>query len=163
MVAGWFSFPSMGASAGDLLCRDLVVSWLTRDGVDVDLCAAAPFQIPPNDGVRGTVEWATANPGDYRAVVFVCGPFGNGWPVTEFLERFKGIRLVGVNLTMLQDIAEWNPFDVLLERDSSRATNPDLVFLSPRASTSVAGLILVHPQTEYGDRGRHDHDPHAAE
>ena len=28
LVAGWFSFEQMGASAGDLLARDLVCEWL---------------------------------------------------------------------------------------------------------------------------------------
>jgi hypothetical protein len=155
-VAGWFSFPEMGASAGDVLCLDLISSWLTSHGVVVDVCAAPPFQIGADSGRRGTVDWSATNPRDYAAVVFVCGPFGNGWPIPEFLAHFRGVRTVGVNLTMLQDLREWNPFDVLFERDSSRTTTPDLVFLTPPVRTPVAGLVLVHRQKEYGDRCRHD-------
>jgi hypothetical protein len=147
LLAGWFSFEQMGASAGDLLCRDLVRNWLGRTGCDVVTATAPPF----DDGVR----WETIDPASIDVVVFVCGPFGNGWPIPGFLERFTGKRLVGLNLTMLQDLAEWNPFNVLFERDSSRMCRPDLVFLAPPCRVPVAGLVLVHPQKEYGDRGRH--------
>jgi hypothetical protein len=47
--------------------------------------------------------------------------FGNGWPVTDFLERFRHCRLAGVKLSMLQPLDVWNPFELLIERDSSAA------------------------------------------
>ena len=147
LVAGWFSFEQMGASAGDLLCRDTVCGWLRSAGIEVVVANAPPF----HDGVR----WETIPGESVDAVIFVCGPFGNGWPIPEFLAHFAGKRLVGVNLTMLQPLEDWNPFDVLFERDSSRISRPDAVFLAPRHSTPVVGLILVHAQKEYGARGRH--------
>ncbi|PYV07534.1 MAG: polysaccharide pyruvyl transferase family protein, partial [Acidobacteria bacterium] len=79
LVAGWFSFEGMGATAGDLLVRDVVCEWLNRAGCPYDLALAKPFP--------GGVDWQTADAGAYSHVVFVCGPFGNGWPVTEFLSR----------------------------------------------------------------------------
>jgi hypothetical protein len=112
LIAGWFSFEQMGATAGD-------------------------------DQKR------------YTHVIFLCGPFGNGWPVNEFLEHFTDVKLIGINLSMLQSLEEWNPFDLLLERDSSRKKNPDLVFLSKNPHVPVIGLILVEPQKEYGDKARH--------
>lgn len=147
LVAGWFSFELMGASAGDLLARDLVCRWLSEAGFDYDIALAPPFR----DGVK----WDQVDPDNYAAVVFVCGPFGNGPPVTEFLPRFAHLPLLGVNLTMLQDLETWNPFDLLLERDSSATVRPDLVFLTHQPTVPVVGLILVHPQAEYRDRGRH--------
>jgi Polysaccharide pyruvyl transferase len=147
LVAGWFSFEQMGATAGDLLARDLVVEWLTDAGHDSDLAIAAPF--------TGGVHWATVDPETYDVVVFVCGPFGNGWPVTDFLRRFEGRRLVGIDLTMLEPLEEWNPFDLLIERDSNHAVNPDITFLAHPPTTPVIGVVRVHPQEEYGDRGRH--------
>ena len=90
-------------------------------------------------------------------MIFVCGPFGNGEPIVSFLEHFQVCRLIGLDLSMLQPVDEWNPFDLLLERDSSRESRPDLSFLSRSPHVPVVGLILVHPQSEYGERGRHAH------
>ena len=87
--------------------------------------------------------------------MFVCGPFGNGAPVVDFLKRFEGCRLVGVNLTMLQPLEEWNPFELLLERDSSRTERPDLVFLSDAERVPVVGLVLIDAQPEYSGDRRH--------
>jgi hypothetical protein len=144
LVAGWFSFEQMGATAGDLLSRDLVCEWLERAGRPYDVAHAVPF--------AGGVDWCAVDPADYSHVVFVCGPFGNGPPVTEFLERFAGRQMIGVNLSMLQSLDEWNPFDLLLERDSSVRAHPDLTFLSRRTQVPVVGVILIHPQPEYRER-----------
>jgi len=147
LVAGWFSFPQMGASAGDLLTRDLVCRWLEAAGRPYDVAVAPPF----TDGV----DWNAIDPTRYSVVVFVCGPFGNGWPIPEFLARFAACRLIGVNLSMLEPLEVWNPFATLLERDSSAATRPDLAFLSTSPSVPVVGIVLVHKQTEYRN-GSHD-------
>lgn len=147
LVAGWFSFEEMGATAGDLLDKDLVCSWLEEAGIPCDVALADPFQ----DGIR----WQKADPSRYTHVIFVCGPFGNGWPITEFLPRFGDCRLIGVSLSMLESLDEWNPFDLLLERDSSRTSRPELAFLSTKAHVPVVGVVLVHPQREYGERARH--------
>lgn len=146
-MAGWFSFEQMGATAGDLLVKDVVCKWLEEAGVGYDVALASPF--------TGGIDWRGTNPSAYSHVVFVCGPFGNGWPLTEFLPHFAGCRLVGVDLSMLQSLDEWNPFDLLLERDSSRASRPDISFLSEAPLISVVGLVRVHPQDEYGERGAH--------
>jgi hypothetical protein len=141
LVAGWFSFEEMGATAGDLLARDLVCKWLDEAGREHDVANAPPFP--------GGINWRTVDPTDYSDVVFVCGPCGNGWPVTELLERFAASRLIGMNLTMLQPLDTWNPFDLLLERDSSRGARPDISFLSHPLKVPVVGVVLVHPQREY--------------
>jgi hypothetical protein len=147
LVAGWFSFEQMGATAGDLLARDLACEWLLRAGHSYDVAHAAPF--------TGGVDWRSVDPGDYSHVVFVCGPFGNGEPVTAFLERFAGRQLIGVNLTMLDRLENWNPFDLLLERDSSARAHPDVTFLSRAPRVPVVGVILIHPQPEYRERDVH--------
>ena len=85
----------------------------------------------------------------------MCGPFGNGWPLTEFLPHFGHCRLIGVDVSMLQRLEEWNPFDLLLERDSSACANPDISFISRRPKVPVVGVVLVAPQTEYGERALH--------
>jgi hypothetical protein len=147
LVAGWFSFEGMGATAGDLLTRDLVCRWLEDAGRQYVVAVATPFQ--------GGIDWREASPADYSDIVFVCGPFGNGWPIPEFLERFAGRRLVGVNLSMLEPLEAWNPFDLLLERDSSVMVRPDLAFLASVQPVPVVGMVLVHEQKEYRGGAHH--------
>jgi hypothetical protein len=147
LLAGWFSFELMGASAGDLIARDLVAGWLEEAGCGYDVAVAPPF--------TGGVDWREADPAGYTHLVFVCGPLGNGEPVSELLERFAGRRRIGVNLSMLDRLEEWNPFDLLLERDSSRLARPDLVFAAEPRRVPVVGLVLIDAQPEYGDRDLH--------
>lgn len=147
LVAGWFSFEQMGATAGDLIARDVLCARLRRAGIPYDVALAHPF--------AGGVDWRTVCPEAYSDVVFVCGPLGNGWPVTAFFERFSGKRISGLNVSMLQPLEEWNPFHLLLERDSNRAIHPDITFSGQHHAIPVAGIILVHPQKEYGKRSMH--------
>lgn len=148
LIAGWFSFEQMGASAGDLLARDLTAKWLADAGIRYTVAVATPF----TDGVH----WSSVDPADYTHVVFVCGPCGNGPPLTSMLERFDRCKWVGLNLTMLQDLEAWNPFELLIERDSNVTKRADMVFLTDPIRVPKVGLILVHPQKEYGERGRHE-------
>lgn len=147
LIAGWFSFEAMGASAGDILARDLTASWLAQADIDYTLAVAKPF--------TGGKHWRDLDPAGYTHVVFVCGPCGNGPPLVDLLDRFANCRWVGLNLTMLQKLEEWNPFELLIERDSSRTSRPDMVFLTQPVRVPRVGLILVHRQKEYGSRGRH--------
>jgi hypothetical protein len=142
LLAGWFSFEQMGASAGDLLARDVVRDWLEQAGCQYDVALASPFS--------GGVDWRTVNPKRYSHVVFVCGPFGNGWPITEFLPRFERSRHIGINLSMLEPLETWNPFDLLLERDSSAISRPDITFIAPYSPVPVVGVLLIDSQPEYG-------------
>ena len=87
LIAGWFSFEQMGASAGDLMARDLVCNWLSNAGLKYEMATASPF--------TGGVDWQQIDPTGYQAIVFVCGPFGNGPPITEFLLKFDNIPLIG--------------------------------------------------------------------
>lgn len=154
LLAGWFSFEQMGATAGDLLCRDLVHNWLRDAGIDHDVAVAPPF--------TGGVDWRTRAPEDYTHLIFVCGPFGNGPPVDEMLAAFAHCKLIGLNLSMLQGLDEWDPFSLLIERDSSRAARPDMVFLTDRPKVPVVGVVLVHPQGEYGKGRAMHHEANAA-
>jgi hypothetical protein len=144
LIAGWFSFEQMGATAGDLLCRDVVSGWLQRAGLSFDVAHAPPFE--------GGVDWRMVDPASYTHVIFVCGPIGNGPPVTELLHRFSGSRLVGLSLTMLESLETWNPFDFLWERDSTDTSRPDISFLSDGKKVPVVGLIRIDTQPEYGER-----------
>jgi len=148
-VAGWFSFESMGASAGDLMTRDLACEWLRLADCPYDVALAPPF--------AGGVEWPKVDPRNYCHVIFVCGPFGNGWPITEFLQYFSCCRMIGLNLSMLDPLDGWNPFDRLWERDSSVRARPDLAFPSRQPLVPIAGLVLIDTQPEYGKKDSHEH------
>ncbi|HEX8091348.1 MAG TPA: polysaccharide pyruvyl transferase family protein [Blastocatellia bacterium] len=148
MVAGWFSFKNMGTTAGDLISLDLACKWLDRVGHAYDVALAPPF--------AGGVDWRTVDPAAYSHFVFVCGPFPDIAATRQLLRRFNHCRLVGLNLSMMEPLEAWNPFDAVIERDSSSYSRPDLTFLSDRARVPVVGVMLVHPQPEYKDRGRHD-------
>ena len=147
LVAGWFSFDGMGATAGVVLAAGVAKAWLTVAGREVLVAVVPPFV--------GDVFLDAVDPATIDELVFVCGPFGNGWPVTDMLWKFKGVRLLGLDLSMLQPLAEWNPFDLLVERESDRRSHPDLALASQQSRVPVIGLVEVHPQTEYGDRARH--------
>jgi glycosyltransferase involved in cell wall biosynthesis len=135
LVGGWFSFHGGGATAGDLLTRDLACEWLRSAGYSVDVAVIAPF--------APGIDWRAADPARYELVVFVCGPFTRGEFEAEFLAHFSGCRLIGLNLSMLTPIDVWQPFDVLFERDSSERVSPDLAFLSAGALPPVVGVCLV--------------------
>ena len=77
--------------------------------------------------------------------MFVCGPFGQGDNETDFLGRFHNCRLIGLNLSMLEPLEQWNPFDLLLERNSSSTVRPDVVFLSKEPHLPVVGICRVEP------------------
>ena len=130
LVTGWFSFEKTGATAGDLLAKDLVCEWIEHAGCEYDVALASPFE--------GGVDWQTADPARYSHVVFVCGPFYR----SNLLQRFERCQLVGVNLSMTEPVESWNPFDLLLERDSSTASRPDITFLARGSRVPIVGLIL---------------------
>lgn len=148
LIAGWFSFDGMGATAGDVLAAGVARRWLEETGRRVDVTAVPPLP--------GDLTLDDADPADYDELVFVCGPFGNGWPIPDLLARFANARLIGLDLSMLQPLAQWNPFDVLVERESDRRSHPDLALASDEPDVPVIGLVEVHPQREYGDRARHE-------
>ena len=135
LVAGWFSFEDGHATAGDLLVRDLVCEWIETAGARYDVALAKPFE--------GGVDLLQVDPTAYSHLVFVCGPFQQGKLEAKLFERFNQCRIIGVNLTMKLPLSKWNPFDCLIERDSSARANPDLSFLSRRPAVPIVGVCLL--------------------
>ena len=148
LVVGWFSFELMGATAGDIISKDVLCGWLRRLGAEHDVMMWAPQR-------ANELRPSEIDPLEYANVVFVCGPIGDGPPINAFLERFPHTRKFALNVTLLQNRDDWNPFEFALERDSSAEVNPDITFLAPTAIAPVVGLILVGPQKEYRTQ-RHD-------
>jgi len=150
LIAGWFSFEGMGTTAGDLIAKDIVCNWLNDAGIRYDVAVTDSFFYP------GAVRWEESRPEQYTDIIFLCGPFGNGWPVTDFLAHFPNVRLIGMNLSLLQSLEDWNPFTLLYERDSSRNSNPDITFYGSSPTVPVVGVILAHKQKEYGHKAMHE-------
>lgn len=139
LVAGWFSFSEGHATAGDVLAGDVVAQWLADARIPCDVAIVPPM----GQGI----DWRTADPQAYTHVVFVCGPFQRGELECSFFTRFAGCRLVGVDLTMLEPLAAWNPFDHLIERDSDRRVHPDIAMASRDGRVPLVGVCRVE---EYG-------------
>jgi hypothetical protein len=135
LVAGWFSFEEGHATAGDLLARDVACEWLHQRGFDFEIATAAPFQ--------GGVDVRTVDPEQYSHLLVVCGPWEQGELEAILLERFWKCRLIGLDLSMQAPLEIWNPFDFLIERDSSLRAHPDLVFASQQPLVPVVGVCLV--------------------
>ena len=145
LVAGWFSWPDCGTTAGDVLARDVACTWLDRVGIAYEVANHANF--------GGGVDWRRASPDRYSDLLFVCGPIHAATPWREMAKRFPNVHKIGLDVTLIEPVAAWNPFDVLLERDSDRGARPDLAFASTAGSAPVIGLVLVPPYTpEYPKR-----------
>jgi len=150
LVSGWFSFQGMGTTAGDIISKDILCDWLRAENIAFDVALA------PSYNCSEGVDWQKVDPLRYTDVIFVCGPFGNGWPLTEFLSYFSGSRLIGVNLSLLESLETWNPFTLLYERDSSINANPDITLNGEASRVPVIGVILAHKQKEYKEKSLHE-------
>jgi hypothetical protein len=135
IVAGCFSDENGNATAGDLLAAEMVCDWLDDLGCPYDVAVYQPFQ--------GGVNLYSINPQDYTIAIYVCGPFGNRTGEADFTQNFSHCLTMGINLTMLEPVNEWNPFDILLERDSSERVRADMTFLSRPTLVPVVGVCLV--------------------
>ena len=147
LIVGWFSFEKCKATAGDIMACDLIGEWVSQAGYDYQVALAPPFV--------GGVNCLTEDPNDYSHLVFVCGPFGRGKEVLTLFERFSKCHLIGIDLTVLDSPDVWNPFDVLIERDSVFTARPDITFLSTQIKAPVVGVVLAHVQEEYGSKSKH--------
>jgi hypothetical protein len=55
----------------------------------------------------------------------LCGPFSRD-PLEASFQRFASCRLIGINLSMKLSREAWNPFDLLIDRDTQTTGNPTL-------------------------------------
>jgi hypothetical protein len=65
-----------------------------------------------------------------------------------FLDRFPAAKLAGVNLTILQTLEDWDPFDLPLERGNSRNYNPDISLGLDAKLVPVVRRVLIDAQPE---------------
>lgn len=141
LIAGWFSFDLPHNTAGDLLARQTAISWTKEAGLDYRTAVANPE-------ATDEVATQTLNPKDYSAVVFVCGPLTESH-ILPFIQNFKGIKRIALNVSVVDTSDLSNEFDVIIPRDTSNETNPDISLATPSVAVPVIGLIYVGRQREY--------------
>jgi hypothetical protein len=110
---------------------------------------------------RSNPDWLdihSVNPADYTHLLVVCGPFWRPYCIRcgIDLDAFAHCTRIGVNLTMIEDVDVYNPFDRLVGRDNNLCVRPDISFLYEAPKVPVAGLCLVRHQKEYGDNQQLD-------
>jgi hypothetical protein len=140
LVAGWFSLRQGGATAGDLMARDVACAWLAE--------RAIPFEVALEPGLGDGVDWFRVAPARYSDLLFVCGPVGPDLQVAELIDRFRGCRRTALNVSLVGDPA-WQPFDVVIERDGAREPRPDLTLGAPAHRVPVVARVQIHRQAEY--------------
>jgi Polysaccharide pyruvyl transferase len=143
------------STVGDLECLEYVKQFLNEKDCAFDI---APFGSRVRSAISGAIAPSDAIPERYSHLFIICGPC---WPEPLkkkgiILDRYAHCVRIGVNLTMLKSISEWNPFHALFERDSDAASRPDLTFLMAEKSVPVLGRCVIPRQNEYRDRQRHD-------
>lgn len=149
LVIGWFS------TVGDKECLQITSRWLDQLGIPHDV---APYNEKVGMEIPGVYDPRKVDPGVYSHLIVVCGPCWEDLFTRHNIDlsQFSHCIRIGINLTMVNPIEEWNPFDVLIERDSNRTTRPDMTLLEVTSTVPVVGRCLVHKQKVYGERQRHD-------
>lgn len=149
LLMGWFT------TVGDLEVLHQVQRCLTDIGVPFDVGAyssAVSRHIPDATNIYAV------DPSKFTHLLVICGPFNPQYLARRGidLDRFSHCTRIGVNLTMLEDLDTFNPFDIMLGRDSNLWARPDVSFLEDVGRVPVAGLCLIKRQGEYGKRQMHD-------
>jgi hypothetical protein len=140
LLAGWFSIEGGGATAGDILVRDVLCEWLREERV--------PYDIAQTPDLGSGVDWFRVSPERYTHFIFVCGPVGPDLAVRELIDRFGSCRRAAINVSLIGDPA-WRPFELTIERDSQGRARPDLALTATAAPVPVVAVVRTHHQAEY--------------
>lgn len=149
LILGHFS------TVGDVECLEVVKGWCKKAGLPYEI---APYSNRLRRTMNGAINPSEADSRRYSHLLVVCGPCHpdlfrkRGFDIT----RYNHCHKIGINLTMIEPIERWNPFDLLLERDSDQVVRPDLAFLATIEKVPVVGRCVIRQQPEYRDRQRHD-------
>jgi hypothetical protein len=149
LLVGHFS------TVGDVEVLRQIESRLHALGIDYDV---SPYTDASLSVDASWLDKHTLEPAHYTHLIVICGPFTPEMAVQHdaIFGRFQHCVHIGVNLTMVKSIQDFNPFEVLLERDSDRTVRADLSFREVSARVPVVGLCLASAQREYGGRRRGD-------
>lgn len=142
------------STIGDIESLDIVRYWLDELGLSYDV---APFAESVRKKMPGAGDLSKIDPGAYSHLVMICGPV---WKeqleaLHIDLNKFQHCVRIGINLSLLVPPQSWNPFDLLLERDSAQAVRPDLTLLADTGTSPVVGRCMVRKQSSYTGREHH--------
>jgi hypothetical protein len=142
------------STVGDIEVLEQVQAELSVAGIAYDV---APYKPRIRVGNPAWLDARTADPDAYTHLIVVCGPFTQTMfhKERDLFNRFAHCVWVGVNLSMLDPLASFNPFDALIERDSDAISRPDLSLLHRSERVPVVGICLAGTQPEYGSRQDH--------
>ena len=87
--------------------------------------------------------------------MLVCGPLSPKLATWQLVTRFASCRLVALDVSLVDDPDAYARFTAVVARDGHGDSLPDLAFAAPLGRIPVVGVVRVHPQFEYGERGRH--------
>ena len=149
LLTGHFS------TVGDVEVLHQIQARLDALGMEYDV---SPYTDAPLSINASWLDKHILEPSRYTHLIVICGPFTPGMAVQHqaIFARFQHCVHIGVNLTMVESTSAFNPFEVLLERDSDRTVRADLSFREPTPPIPVVGLCLASAQREYGGRRRGD-------
>lgn len=134
-------------TVGDIEVLRRVEKWLNELSIPFDV---APYS---KTMIKFDANWIDAeciDPEPYTHLIFICGPFRRNYienNVNVIIDRFNHCVRIGVNLSMTESVKYYNPFDVLLERDSDRLCRPDLSLIEEVKRVPVVGLCLGNTKT----------------
>jgi hypothetical protein len=140
LVAGWFSIEGGGATAGDVLVRDVLCRWLDEQQFEYDV-AQEPW-------LGAGVDWFRVSPTHYSHLLFACGPVGPDLAVRELIGRFAACRRIAINVSVVGDTS-WKPFDLALTRDGVGHPRADLALAASAELPPVVALVRINRQLEY--------------
>ncbi len=130
------------STVGDIECLNITGRWLKDLGIPYDV---APYAEDVRRAIPGALDPRNVDPHFYSHLIVICGPCWKDWfRIRKIdLSRFSHCVRIGLNLTMIDPVENWNPFDVLIERDSNRVRRPDMTFIESTQNVPVVGRCLA--------------------
>ena len=151
----WYGALEGHGTIGDLLSVRAVGNALLEAGYQIDSASAKSFP-----GLAGRiVNWERAVPGEYFAVVFVCGPIMKNHPqINALIQRFRNNITIGIGVSLFPHghFNYFNPFDAVFAREGGLLRFADVAISAPleplghHGGTFTIGVVLRGAQTEYG-------------
>ena len=148
IICGYFSLEYKTNTVGDLIVLSTLTDWLDELNIEYDV--ASNFL---GSGSRA-ISLDNVIVDDYDAMIFVCGPLADFDPLISFIERFKAIKRIAINVSIIDDHSKIvELFDCIIPRDTCNITNFDMAIeKSITKYVPVVGLIFVGPQIEYAEQ-----------
>ena len=143
VLTGFFS------TFGDLEVLDVVCRELRRLGINPTV---APYWRHISSALPGTQTLDQIDSSKATHLFIVCGPFWRRFFEERriALDRFDHCVKVGINLSMIEPISDYQPFDILIERDQTNCqARIDLALLAESSDRPVVGMCLAADQSEY--------------